>query len=71
MATNAVSLKILPFWPIDPLLWFAQVEGQFATWNITLLKTKFDHVIATLSPEYATEVRDLILSSPEDDPLKP
>ena len=41
MATNAVSLKILPFWPADPLLCFAQVEAQFATWNITVSKTKF------------------------------
>ena len=70
MATNAVSLKIPPFWPADLLLWFAQVEEQFATWNITVSKTKFDHVIATLSPEYATKVRDLILSPPKDDLFK-
>ena len=71
MATNAVSLKIPPFWLADPLLWFAQVEAQFATRNITVSKTKFDHVIATLSPKYANEVRHLILSPPEEDPLKP
>ena len=54
MAINAVSLKIPPFWPADPLLWFAQV----------------DYVIAALSPEYATELRDLVLSPPEDELFK-
>ena len=70
MDINAVSLKIPSFWSADPLFWFVQVEARFATRNITVLKTKFDHVIAALSPEYTTDVRDLILSPPEDEPFK-
>ncbi len=31
-------------------------------------KSKFNHVVASLSPDYATEVRDLLLKPPADSP---
>ena len=59
-----VSLKLPPFWPTDPVVWFAQVEAQFVTRNITAQPTKYAYIISALPPDIAQEIRNILINPP-------
>lgn len=62
-----VGVRIPPFYPEKPALWFAQLEGQFALSRVTTDETKFYYAMAQLEPQYAAEVEDIITSPPAQD----
>lgn len=64
---DAVGVKVPPFWPEEPALWFAQLEGQFLLANIVSDTTKFYHVVSNLDHRYASEVKDIIVKPPTTD----
>ena len=58
----AVAIKLLHLVNRSTSTWFAPVEAQFAaTRGIDNQWTRFDYMIASLSPDVASEVCDLIL----------
>ena len=67
-SVDAYALKIPPFWTADPQIWFVQVEAQFAARGITAQLTKYYHIVGSLTPEIATEFRDLLLKPPAESP---
>ena len=49
---SGIQLKLLPFWPVDPQVWFTQVEGQFTIKDITAQKKKYDNIVTSLAPKF-------------------
>ena len=48
------------------MFWFTQVKSQFVLIGITAQLMKFHHVLANLSQEIATDVRDLLVNPPAE-----
>ncbi|XP_065180167.1 uncharacterized protein LOC135810602 [Sycon ciliatum] len=68
VAAVSLNVKLPPYWAADPQVWFAQVESLFSTRRITSQVTKYQYVVGSLTPEYAAEVRDIILDPPAQQP---
>ncbi|XP_050440416.1 uncharacterized protein LOC126845659 [Adelges cooleyi] len=60
-----VGIKIPPFWPEDPAVWFAQLEAQFTLANITQDSTKYYHAISQPDGPVIKEVKDIVSNTPE------
>lgn len=60
-SVDRVAVKVPPFMPNDPKLWFMLLENSFDAAGVTQDTTKFNHAVAALDPRYAAEIRDILL----------
>ncbi len=63
----AVDLRLPAFYTAAPELWFLQVEALLSTKKITSDETKYCHLVSTLPPDVAMEVRDVLIAPPSTD----
>ncbi|XP_077512821.1 uncharacterized protein LOC144124015 [Amblyomma americanum] len=68
-AVSARSLRLPQSSPANPRHWLAQVNSQFTIDRITTQAQQFHHVSASLPPEIAAEVRDLLITPPASAPF--
>ena len=59
--TCKVSVKLPPFWPNKPAVWFAQVEAQFDIAGIVADSTKYSYVVGQIDHKYAGEIEDILV----------
>jgi len=64
-AVNAVAVKLPAFWSTRPEVWFALIESQFTTKNITADNTKYHHAVAALDKTVAEEISAFICDPPQ------
>lgn len=59
-----VGVRLPPFWPEEPAVWFAQIEGSFALSGVKDDDTKYYYVSSHLENRYAAEVKDILINPP-------
>ena len=67
---QAITPKIPPFGAADIELWLAQIQLQFQIARISKSETKFSYIVAALPTEVISDLRDLILSPPTENPYE-
>jgi len=64
---SKIAVRVPPFWPEEPELWFLQLEGQFALCGITDDEAKYAHVLSKIEPRQAREIKDVLIHPPTAD----
>ncbi|XP_071579210.1 uncharacterized protein [Temnothorax nylanderi] len=64
---NRVGLRMPPFWPEEPELWFAQLESQFIICGITQDTTRYAYALSQIDTRFAKEIKDVVTSPPAED----
>jgi hypothetical protein len=61
-----VSVKLPPFWPHSPALWFSQAECLFTVRQLTDEFQRYCHVVGALPHESLRLVADLVEAPPQE-----
>ncbi|XP_065356297.1 uncharacterized protein LOC135950694 [Calliphora vicina] len=61
---SSFAMKIPRFWKENPLLWFAQIEAQFALHHVTNERMKYFIILADLDAEVLSQVSDIVMNPP-------
>lgn len=61
-----VGVKVPPFWPEEPAVWFAQLEMQFDLAGITSDRTKFAYAVSQLETPYVSHIKDIVITPPSE-----
>lgn len=67
---STVSVRVPPFWRANPTVWFCQLEAQFDNSKITVDKTKYNTVVASIESDVLAQVSDVIINPPADNMYK-
>lgn len=62
-----IEVRLPTFWPKNPLVWFTQVEARFHLRRITSQMARYYHVVASLPPEVADQLDDVLALPPRED----
>ena len=65
-----VAVKLPDFWTDDPNLWFLHAESAFQTANITISRTKFNHIVQKLPQNIMVSVRSLLTNTTSQTPYE-
>ncbi|GBP77284.1 hypothetical protein EVAR_31716_1 [Eumeta japonica] len=64
---NRISVRVPPFYPTRPSLWFASLESQFPLAKITQNETKYHYAISQLEASYGNIAENVIMAPPAAD----
>ncbi|XP_065291912.1 uncharacterized protein [Dermacentor albipictus] len=60
---SSLQLRLPPFWPQNPQVWFHQIEAQFCLYRFTSETVRYCSVASVLPPDVASELSDVLSAS--------
>lgn len=64
---HRIGVKVPPFWPENPDIWFAQIEAQFINAQVKTDISKFNTIVASIESKVLSQVSAAVLSPPLED----